>query len=99
MHSGPQVMQFGVPVQAAKEILRADDDTVSFLLGGLTLGTGIVGTLGGGAHCILLMMAHYAHNGVSMSCMLLYVGHQLTLSEQLGSVLQTCFFPLLAEQR
>ena len=37
-----------VYVQAAKEILRADDDTVSSLLAGLTLGTGVIGTLGGG---------------------------------------------------
>ena len=35
-------------LQAAKEILRADDDTVSYLLAGLILGTGVVGTLGGG---------------------------------------------------
>ena len=35
-------------VQAAKEILRADDDTVSYMLAGLILGTGVVGTLGGG---------------------------------------------------
>ncbi|CAK0783469.1 hypothetical protein CVIRNUC_006668 [Coccomyxa viridis] len=34
--------------KAAKEILRADDDTVSYLLAGLILGTGVVGTLGGG---------------------------------------------------
>lgn len=40
--------------QAAKDILRADDDTVSSLLGGLVLGTGVVGTLGGG-------MCHACH--------------------------------------
>ena len=34
--------------QAAKDVLRADDDTVSSLLAGLTLGTGVIGTLGGG---------------------------------------------------
>ena len=55
-------MSLGCVVQAAKEILRADDDTVSSLLGGLTLGTGIVGTLGGGAYPFtLLVMAHDAH--------------------------------------
>lgn len=41
-------------VQAAKEILRADDGTVSSLLGGLVLGTGVVGTLGGGAQQLCL---------------------------------------------
>ena len=35
-------------VQAAKEILRADEGTVSYLLGGITVGTAVVGTLGGG---------------------------------------------------
>ena len=37
-------------LQAAKAILKADDDTVSSLLGGLVLGTGVIGTLGGGMH-------------------------------------------------
>ena len=41
-------MQFVMHLQAAKEILRADDDTVSYLLAGLILGTGVIGTLGGG---------------------------------------------------
>ena len=41
-------------LQAAKEILRADDDTVSYLLAGLILGTGVVGTLGGGKLLIAL---------------------------------------------
>ena len=35
-------------LQAAKDILRADDETVSALLAGLILGTGVIGTLGGG---------------------------------------------------
>lgn len=35
-------------LQAAKEILRADEGTVSYLLGGITVGTAVVGTLGGG---------------------------------------------------
>ena len=36
--------------QAAKAILAADTDTISFLLGGITVATAVVGTLGGGAH-------------------------------------------------
>ena len=34
--------------QAAKAILNSEDDTISFLLGGITVGTAVVGTLGGG---------------------------------------------------
>lgn len=34
--------------QAAKEILRADEDVISYLLGGITVGTAVVGTIGGG---------------------------------------------------
>ena len=49
-HLDPDYMmvKFLTWTQAAKEILRADDDTVSYLLAGLILGTGVVGTLGGG---------------------------------------------------
>ena len=35
-------------LQAAKAILNSQDDTISFLLGGITVGTAVVGTLGGG---------------------------------------------------
>ena len=38
----------GVTEQAAKEILRADENVVSYLLGGITVGTAVVGTIGGG---------------------------------------------------
>ena len=34
--------------QAAKEILRADQNVISYLLGGITVGTAVVGTIGGG---------------------------------------------------
>lgn len=34
--------------QAAKEILRADENVISYLLGGITVGTAVIGTLGGG---------------------------------------------------
>jgi hypothetical protein len=40
-------------VQAAKAILQADTDTISFLLGGITVGTAVVGTLGGGERLML----------------------------------------------
>ncbi|CAL8460810.1 g341 [Coccomyxa elongata] len=34
--------------KAAKEILRADENVISYLLGGITVGTAVVGTIGGG---------------------------------------------------
>jgi hypothetical protein len=39
-------------LQAAKEILMGDEETISYLLGGITVGTAVVGTLGGGVLCI-----------------------------------------------
>lgn len=47
------VTKCAVVVQAAKDILRADEEVVSYLLGGITVGTAVVGTLGGGVPLVL----------------------------------------------